>query len=185
MNQSARLAAALSLALLAPACAPIYGPPPPGRFQPPPPPPPPARATVFNAAEFAWAKAPGRNGVVGKLTYREGPTRFSCAGAGVVLTPETAWSRRRMLILYGSMERAALPTSAVRARTANAPPGDPGPFVRRTTCDSADRFSFSGLPDGAWYVIVLARPLGQPRAEGTAMMRRVTTRGGRITNADL
>jgi hypothetical protein len=86
-----------------------------------------------------------------------------------------------MAALYGSTERAALPSSAVRARTPNAPAGDAGPFVKRTTCDATDRFSFSGLPDGAWYAIVLARPAGQADAESMALMRRVTTRGGRIS----
>jgi hypothetical protein len=32
---------------------------------------------------------------------------------------------------------------------------------------------------------VLARPVGQPRAEGVALMRRVTTRGGRVTTVEL
>ena len=90
-----------------------------------------------------------------------------------------------MAALYGSIERAALPAAEVRARTPNAPAGDAGPFVKRTTCDSQNRFSFSGLPDGAWYAIVLARPTGQPRAEGVALMRRVTTRGGRVATVEL
>ncbi|HVI32793.1 hypothetical protein [Phenylobacterium sp.] len=170
-------AAALSTAALA-ACAPTMGPPPPGRG-------PMAGPPTFRAADFGWSQAPGRNGVAGRVTYRQGATRFTCSGAGVVLTPETPWSRRRMAVLYGSTERAALPADEVRARTPRAPAGDAGPFVKRTTCDSADRFSFSGLPDGAWYVITVARPAGQPQAEGMALMRRVTTRGGRATSIEL
>jgi hypothetical protein len=173
-----RLPAALGLAALTAACAPSLGPAAPGRGLPPPPP-------TFSAADFAWSQKPGRNGIAGQVTYRQGQTRFSCAGQGVVLTPETRWSRLRMAALYGSIERSALPAAEVRARTPNAPAGDAGPFVKRTTCDSNDRFSFSGLPDGAWYAIVLARPVGQPRAEGVALMRRVTTRGGRVTTVEL
>ena len=172
---------ALACTALLSACAPSLGPPPPGRM----PPRPPSGPAPFDAGDFAWSKAPGRNSVVGKVSYRQGPTRFSCSGATVVLTPETAWSRRRMAALYGSTERAALPAAEVRARTPSAPAGDAGPFVKRTTGDAQDHFSFSGLPDGNWFVIALARPVGQPKSDGVALMRRVSTRGGRITAADL
>lgn len=182
MSLRTRFAAVFAFAALAAGCTPpSLGPPPPGKLPTAPPPGP----VTFNAADFAWSKQPGHNGVLGKITYKQGPTKFSCAGAGVVLTPDTPWSRRRMAALYGSTERAALPAAEVRARTPSAPAGDAGPFVRRTTCDATDKFSFTGLPDGVWYVIALARPVGQPKAEGTALMRRVTTKGGRITPADL
>ncbi|HEY8616457.1 hypothetical protein [Phenylobacterium sp.] len=168
-------AAALSSLAVA-ACAPSLGPPPPGR---------PSGPPGFQAADFAWSQAAGRNGVAGHVAHRRGATRYSCAGAGVVLTPETPWSRARMAALYGSTERAALPTEAVRARTPNAPAGDAGPYVKRTTCDVQDRFSFSGLADGAWYVITTARPVGEPQGESVALMRRVITRGGRTVALEL
>lgn len=176
-----RLSAILLASALVSACntGPMLGPPPPGRVRPAP------SLAVFSTADFAWSQKPGRNTISARVTYAQGAVRFSCAGAGVVLTPETPWSRRRMAALYGSTERAALPTAEVRARTPGAPAGDAGPFVKRTTCDNQDRFSFSGLPDGAWFAIVLARPVGQPRAEGVALMRRVTTRGGRVTQVEL
>ena len=151
------------------------GPPPPGRR------PPPSGPANFSAADFAWAQVAGRNGIAGRLAYRQGTTTYTCAGSGVVLTPETAWSRRRMTVLYGSSERAVLPADEVRKRTPSAPAGDAGPFVKRTTCDSADRFSFSGLPNGAWYAITIARPTGQAQGGTVAVMRRVVTRGGRVT----
>lgn len=178
MSKLSLLSAAALSTLAVAACAPTMGPPPPGRG-------PMAGPPTFRAADFAWSQASGRNGVAGRVTYRRGPTRFTCAGAGVVLTPETPWSRRRMAVLYGSTERAALPTDEVRARTPKAPPGDAGPYVKRATCDSADRFSFGGLPDGAWYVITTARPAGRPEADSVALMRRVTTRGGRTVSVEL
>jgi hypothetical protein len=159
------------------ACAPTLGPPPPGRA--------PAGPPVFRTADFAWSQAKGRNGLAGRVSYRQGQIRYSCAGAGVVLTPETPWSRARMAALYGSTERAALPTDEVRSRTPKAPAGDAGPYVKRATCDAADRFSFSDLPDGTWYVITTARPANRPDAESVALMRRVTTRGGRTVTVDL
>ena len=180
MSRLSLLPALALAALTTTACvSPSLGPPPPGRARPTPGP------AMFSAADFAWSQKPGRNGIAGRLAYTQGAQRFTCAGSGVVLTPETPWSRRRMLALYGSTERAALPAAEVRARTPAAPAGDAGPFVKRTTCDSDNRFTVSGLPDGAWYAIVLARPVGQPRAEGVALMRRVATRGGRIVPVEL
>jgi hypothetical protein len=111
--------------------------------------------------------------------------KFSCTGSTVVLTPETPWARRRMSVLYGATGYAALPADEVRSRTPDAPAGDAGPFVRRTTCDANNQFSFTGLPDGAWYAITIARPANDPNAAGVALMRRVTTRGGRVTQAPL
>ena len=35
-------------------------------------------------------------------------------------------------------------------------------FVKRTVCDQNSRFSFSGLANGAWYVITVAKPVGAP-----------------------
>ncbi|MDZ4371564.1 MAG: hypothetical protein U1C74_09120 [Phenylobacterium sp.] len=173
----------LAAALLVAGCAPSLGPPPPG--QGPRPPPPPMGSAQFNASEFAWSQRPGGNIIAGRVTYRQGVIRYTCAGAAVVLTPETAWSARRMAALYGSSERAALPADEVRARTPNAPPGDAGPFVKRTTCDDADQFAFGGLPDGGWYAITIARPVGDPNGATVALMRRVYVRGGRTVPVTL
>jgi hypothetical protein len=114
------------------------------------------------------------------VTYRQGKARYSCAHATVILTPETAWTRRRMKILYGSTDAAAEPADAVRARTPAAPSGDYSAFVRRTTCDAASRFNFGGLPDGAWYAITIAKPAAG-EGPGIALMKRVTTQGGHMT----
>ncbi len=173
-----RLLAAATLLMLAAGCAPSLGPPAPGRISP-------VADGAFSAADFAWSQAPGRNTITGRLAYHQGPMRFTCAGASVILTPETPWSRRRMAILYGSADRAAQPTDAVRARTPQAPPGDSSAFIKRTTCDPADRFSFSGLPNGAWFVITIARPADGGKAASVALMRRVVTRGGRATTLEL
>ena len=163
---------ALALGVFASACAsPSLGPPPPG--------PPPTQSLAFDAADFGWSQRAGPNVVAGQVVYRQGVIRYTCAGSSVVLTPETAWSRSRMAALYGSTERAALPTDEVRARTPNAPAGDAGPYVRRTTCDDADQFAFAGLADGTWYAITIARPVANPKGASMALMRRVTVRGGK------
>jgi hypothetical protein len=175
--RSFHLTAAVLSTLALGACASAMGPSLPTRG--------PAAPAEFRAADFGWSQRPGRNTIAGHLVFRRGQTRYSCAGAGVVLTPDTPWSRRRMTVLYGPGDHVALPAGEVRARTPSAPAGDVGPYIKRTTCDANDRFSVAGLPDGAWFVITLARPVGQPQAEGYALMRRVVTRGGRTTQAEL
>ncbi|MDP3175848.1 MAG: hypothetical protein Q8M88_15575 [Phenylobacterium sp.] len=171
-----RFVAFSTLALLA-ACETVGAPPPPPPMAPP-------SATVFRSSDFSWSAVPGRNAVVGRLTYKRPEARYTCAGAAVVLTPETLWTRRRMNILYNSPISAALPVEEVRARTPASNGEDFSAFVRRTTCDAADRFSFSGLPDGAWYVISVAKP-AEGRGPSIAVMRRVETRGGRPTSVGL
>lgn len=163
-------------------CAPSLGPPPPGRPGPTGGPP---SATAFRPQDFAWSTAPGAGRVDGRLVYRQGQTRYTCQGAGVVLTPETLWSRRRMTILYNSPDRAALPVAEVRARTPSAPSGDYSAFVKRTVCDANSRFSFSGLANGAWYVITVAKPAAGAAGTEIAIMRRVEIRGGRAVAVDL
>ncbi len=146
--------------------------------------PPPQGDATFRPTDFAWSQAPGRNSLAGALSHG-GTVRYTCAGATVVLTPETPWAARRMQVLYKSNERAALPVADVRSRQDQAPPGDSNPYVRRATCDEVDQFAFRNLPDGAWYVVTLAKPVNAPNAASLAIMRRVTTRGGRVTNFEL
>lgn len=167
-----RLIIAAALAALAAACAPTLGPQPQARRA--------AEEPSFRASEFAWSQKPGSGAIEGRLAYARGQVRYSCRGASVILTPETAWSRRRMEVLYLSAERAALPVDQVRARTPEAPAGDSSPYIKRTVCDPNDRFTFARLPAGSWYAITIAKPLfgGGPTM---AVMRRVTTRGGRAT----
>lgn len=153
-------------------CAPTLGPPPP----------PPMGEVAFSAEDFSWSAAPGPNSIVGRLSSRSVP--YTCHGASVLLTPETPWSRRRMVALYGSADRSALPADEVRARTPSAPAGDYSAFIRRATCEG-DRFSFAGLPDGVWFAITLAKPVTPGAGPNLALMRRVMTRGGRIATTDL
>lgn len=184
---SARVLLAAGALLTLSACAsmgPSLGPPPP-----PPPPPPhsaggPPSATVFRAQDFSWSAVPGRGRIDGHLSFREGSRRYTCSGASVILTPETLWTRRRMTILYNSPTASALPVEQVRARTPSAPSGDYSAFIRRTNCDPADRFSFQGLANGAWFVILVAKPLNGGGPD-MAIMRRVEVRGGRPVSVEL
>src|SRR5688500_8828064 len=172
----ASLSATVAVAALAAACSSTPGPAPGVSSGPPPTV---SSTAQFNAGDFAWSQRSGGNIIAGKVAYRQGAVRYTCAGLAVVLTPETPWSARRMAALYGSTERAALPSDEVRRRTPSAPAGDAGPYVKRTTCDDADQFAFGGLPDGAWYAITIAKPVGGSNGATVALMRRVVVRGGR------
>ena len=168
---------ALSGAAALAACAPTLGPAPPGG-------PRASGGESFRAQDFAWSTENGNGGVAGHVGYRQGKVRYSCAKATVILTPETPWTRKRMRTLYLSSEAAAEPADAVRARTPSAPGEDYSAYIRRTTCDASSRFSFSGLPDGAWYAITIAKPAagsGPP----VALMKRVTTQDGKTTPVEL
>jgi hypothetical protein len=138
--------------------------------------------SVFNAQEFAWSTAPGNGSIAGTFAFRRGPVRYICQGEDVLLIPETPWSRRRMLILYGSASAAAIPVSIVRARSPSAPTGDYARYVRRTTCDADNRFAFEGLPVGAWFVVTVGRPAEGP-GEPIAVTHRVEMGGGPHTVA--
>lgn len=179
MSRALRLAAlAVSTGLLA-ACQTTGSVPAPPNAMPP-------SASVFRPGDFSWSAVPGKGRIEGQLAYR-GSTggRYTCSGAGVVLTPETLWSRRRMTILYNSPDRAALPADEVRARTPSAPSGDYSAFVRRTTCDANDHFSYSGLPNGAWFLITVAKPVPGTKGPDMAVMRRVEIRGGKAVSVGL
>lgn len=159
------------------ACATNYGPPPPGYGptpgEPRPPwgaPPPPMQ---FDPAGFAWSRAPGHASIDGQVGYRTAAGPYVCAGA-VALMPDAPYSRRRIMRLYGSIDRAAVPISDVRARQATQPPDTLSSFVRVQKCTPDGRFSFNGLPPGGWFVIVSVKPVyGQ--GEQMVLLRRLQT----------
>jgi hypothetical protein len=170
---SATLACLSVLGLAACANEPMIGSPGPTAVAPPYQP---GTGEEFNERDFAWSRAPGAGSIIGVVRLQSGQTRYSCRGRDVILTPDTPWVRRRMFILYGSTTEAAVPAEIVRARTPAATAGDYASYARKTTCDSANRFIFDNLPDGAWYVITLVKP--DDGSEATiAIMRRVDTRG--------
>ena len=141
-----RLSVLMGASLLLAGCQ--SGPGAPGPLPPPPPPPP--------RNEFEWSAANGPNMIQGDAVWRRDGHIFSCAGQSVGLTPETPYTRQRMVELYGSDEAAIRTVAEVRARASKAPTRDYRAYVRSTVCDSRGRFLFRDLPDGGWFVIVRA-----------------------------
>jgi hypothetical protein len=143
----------------------------------------PGSGETFNEADFAWSRGPGSGGIDGQMDFHQGPLRYSCRGRDVILTPDTPWVRRRMYILYGSVDQAVVPLEIVRARTPAVSSGDYASYARKTVCDEDSRFGFRGLAPGGWYVITLARPVDANGA-AVAIMRRVQV-GAAIRSIDL
>jgi hypothetical protein len=131
---------------------------------------------VFRADDFAWSTASGSASIDGRVDYRRNGQVFTCTGS-VGLTPDTPYTRARFRTLYGSTEGAAVPEAIVRARTVADPNADYRSYVRSTTCENG-RFSFSGLPDGGWFLIAPVSAEGEDRV---VLMRHVDTRSGRVS----
>ena len=139
----------------------------------------------FRAADFAWSQASGTGAIIGQVTHKEGGQQYGCSDQGVILSPETAWVRRRMEILYLSADNATLPAGDVRARTPPERNADYNAFVKRATCDATGRFTFTNLPDGPWYVISVIRSAPGQTAGEMAVMRRVVIRNGNTARVNL
>ncbi len=139
-----------------------------------------AANAAFRKADFSWSTSPGKGEIEGQLAFKQGSVTYGCAAAGVLLTPETPWVRRRMEILYTSADKATLPAAEVRARTPPERNQDYSTFVKRSACDAAGHFNFGALPDGAWYVITVARPVAPGTGAEMAIMRRVMVKGGKV-----
>jgi hypothetical protein len=167
---SALAAATLAAATLA-ACetAPL-GPPVPPPYLPPPPP-----GAEFREQDFAWSTQPGAGRIDGVLAYGGGG--FTCTN--VILAPETPWSRARMRTLYLSTTAAAEPADEVRARTPPEHAREYAAYAKVAHCDATGRFAFANLPDGGWYAITVANPVGGGGAR-IAVMRHVVTAGGPV-----
>lgn len=131
-------------------------------------------SSAFRADDFAWSARPGRASIDGRVVYRREGQAYACTGS-VALTPDTPYTRARFQALYGSTDRAAIPEAVVRARTVADPNADYRSFVRQETCQD-NRFQFSGLPDGNWFVIAPVSAGG----DRVVLMQHVSTRGGRI-----
>ena len=130
---------------------------------------------AFRDSDFAWSTGAGSGAINGVLAFSGPGGKYTCSD--VILAPETPWSRARMHILYLSTTQAAMPVDDVKGRTPPEHSADYQRYARKTSCDANGAFSFSGLPNGAWYVITVATPANGTRM---AVMRRVTTNGGTI-----
>lgn len=144
-----------------------------------------APTAAFRTADFAWSTTTGQGQIEGQVAYKAHGVAYGCTASGVILTPETAWVRGRMKVLYNSASGAALPADEVRGRTPPERSQDYSNFIKRAKCGPAGEFTFSGLPDGSWYVITVARPQAPAAGPEMALMRHVTIKGGKTVKVRL
>jgi hypothetical protein len=127
----------------------------------------------FQDSDFAWSQGQGGGSIDGVMAYRGGGGRYACQD--VVLAPETPWSRARMRILYLSTSQATMPVDDVKSRTPPEHGAEYARYARHATCDGGGHFAFADIPNGAWYVITVAAPVGG--GVRMAVMRRVEIDG--------
>lgn len=142
-----------------------------------------SRGPEFKTSDFAWATVAGKARIDGKLNYKAGDVVYSCVEAGVLLTPQTDWTRQRMVMLYKSADHAVLPAAEVRARTVRS--NDYSAYVRRATCDPTGRFTFTNLPDGSFFAITVAKPATAGGGQDMAIMRHVKVSNGKVVQVTL
>ena len=145
----------------------------------------PSSTAAFRTTDFSWSSASGRGRVDGQLVFRADGKAYSCTSSGVVLTPETPWTRQRMETLYKSSSHAIVPAAEARARTPASRSGDYSAFVKHADCNNAGLFSFGGLPNGAWYAITVAKPIAPASGPDMAIMRRIEIRDGGTVSVKL
>lgn len=173
------LTLAAATAVLLAACATSS---PPRTAGPPPPPPPPPTPEQ----EFAWSTAQGSNSLNVLIDYQPAPgQQWSCSGLVEALMPETSYSRGRMALLYGSPERALRSTAEVREQSAANPGPDYSQFVRTATCGQNNAFTFTGLPNGGYFVIARVKPVRPAGGEEMVIMQQVQVAGGRAVRVTL
>jgi hypothetical protein len=148
-------------------------------YAPPPPPPSPSGRPLqpgFSSQEFAWSVGEGAGALSGRIAYHaQSGEHWTCAGQAIALIPTTRYSAARMMVLYGSQDRAVTPKAAVQARNAASPGVDYGAYVRTSACSAKDGFGFSRLPPGPYFLIAGAHPRGRPAGpnDGVVILQRV------------
>lgn len=85
---------------------------------------------------------PGENSISGQALLKQQANR-TCSGNRVLLLPATSYFRE----MIGHMVAGSEPK----------PPATPYPslknMIRRAQCDEQGKFLFSGIPDGAWFIL--------------------------------
>lgn len=144
-----------------------------------------SQAATFRAADFSWSSAAGRGRVDGQLVYRADGKAYSCTSSGVVLTPQTPWTKQRMETLYKSSSHAVVPAADARARTPTGKTGDYSAFVKHADCNAQGHFAFEGLPNGTWFAITVAKPVAPATGPDMAIMQRIEIHDGGTVSVKL
>jgi hypothetical protein len=102
--------------------------------------------TEFDYSEHEPYAQPGGNGISGRayLKPQGNDGQVTCAGNRVLLLPATPYFREmfwHMIVAGSEPEAPKRPYPSLKN------------MIRRTECDAQGNFSFSGVPDGNWFVL--------------------------------
>jgi hypothetical protein len=138
----------------------------------------PALSTPIAPNEIDWARRSGPNSVSGVAIMTARSTTHSCAGQSANLIPDSAYARARLAAIFGNTTRG---TRAANLGPVKFERDDPlyVSTLRTTHCDATGSFSFSGVPDGVWYVTTSVKWQSSAQIEGGSMMQRLDLGGGR------
>lgn len=142
--------------------------------------PPPVLTIVapFDEAALAWAKAPGSNTISGDALLRTvGGEVKTCAGLDVSLTPKSPYVEEYMARRFNSFNSGYSPYGAALQGNYALNPAL-GPYVIRKKCNAQGAFNFSGLPDGAYYVVA---NVTWQAVQGYGAYTYLATQGGEIS----
>lgn len=137
-----------------------------------------ALSTPVTPSEVDWARRSGANSVNGIALIKARDASHSCAGQSANLIPDSAYARARMTAIFGNATRGMRAASLGAEKFERDDPLYVS-TLRTTRCDASGSFSFSGVPDGVWYVTSSVKWQGPSQIEGGSMMQRVELRGGR------
>ena len=135
----------------------------------------------FEPREIAWFKARGTGSIEGTAIARnyKGVPK-TCAALAVTLFPVSAYAKERMRALYDSDEEGFNPI--LMGRPADFENDDPryAAMARTTRCDARGHFSFTELPDGAYFLVgeVTWRDREMGLLQGGYLMRQVHLSSG-------
>ena len=135
----------------------------------------------FDADEIRRGLEPGPLSLSGAAFLRQkGGGVVTCAGATVFLTPVTAYTKERMLAIYGSSGTTKF--ASVNERRVRFIPDDVVELeavARKERCDAQGNFQFSGLRPGSYYVSTVVLWSVGYNHQGGAVMERVDLESGK------
>lgn len=100
--------------------------------------------TKFDYSEHEPYAKPGENSIRGQaFLSQQGGGVVTCAGSRVLLLPATSYFREMIRHLVAGSEPEPPETTYPSLKD----------MIRKTQCDAQGNFSFSNIPDGAWFVL--------------------------------
>lgn len=146
-------------------------------------------STPYDSKETRRKLAPGKNTIRGSAsaTTPDGKTA-TCAGKPVTLVPVTAYSRERMLAIYGKEDKGTLKLGQGAAPPPTITNDDPRYLADhpQTVCTDSGTFVFKGIADGQFYIVTgFTWQTGEGKPQGVGLMQRVSVSGGQTRKMEM